>query len=84
MALIARRYDAEADASQAWLNTAYLLYQAPRRKRGADAAIRTFLIAAGLHLLDRPPTLLHDLDYRAYVKTKERFVAEFGEAMPLT
>jgi hypothetical protein len=84
MALIARRYDDEADASWAWLNSAYLLNQAPRRKRGADATIRTFLVAAGLHLLNRPPTLLHDLDYRAYVHTQQRFVAEVGEAMPLT
>lgn len=84
MALIARRHDEHADASSAWLNAAYMLNQAPRRKRGADATIRTFLVAAGLHLLDRPPTLLHDLDYRAYVHTQERFVAEVGEAMPLT
>ncbi|MBB5866727.1 hypothetical protein F4553_000106 [Allocatelliglobosispora scoriae] len=84
MALIARRYDERADASCEWLNTAYLLNQAPRRKRGADATIRTFLVAAGLHLLDQPPTLLNDLDYRAYVHTQERFVAEVAEAMPLT
>jgi hypothetical protein len=84
MVLIARRYDAEADAAWAWLNAAYLLNQAPRRKRGADATIRTFLVAAGLHLLGRPPTLLHDLDYRAYVHTQQRFTAEVGAAMSLS
>jgi hypothetical protein len=83
MALIARQHDAEAGAAWAWLDAAYLLNQAPRRKRGADATIRTFLVAAGLHLLGRPPTLLHDLDYRAYVHTQERFTAEVGVAMSL-
>lgn len=52
----------------------------PRRKRGNDAAIRTFLLAAGTCLLDHPPVLVHDIDLRAYVRPAEQFVAELRAA----
>ncbi|MFC9755254.1 hypothetical protein [Streptomyces sp. NPDC056921] len=76
MALLARDHTTPTDALTAWLQAAYLLYQAPRKKRGADATIRTFLIAAGAQLLPRPPLLLHDIDLRAYTQTQDLFVSE--------
>jgi hypothetical protein len=75
MALLAQEHTAPA-ALIAWVQAAYLLYQAPRRKRGADATVRTFLIAAGAALLPRLPVLLHDIDLRAYVQTQDLFVTE--------
>lgn len=74
MALLALEHATPADALTAWSQAAYLLYQAPRRKRGADATIRTFLVASGTHLLPRPPVLLHDIDLRAYIQTLDLFV----------
>ncbi|MGW1411736.1 hypothetical protein [Streptomyces sp. NPDC002403] len=76
MALLARDRTTPTEALTAWLQAAYLLYQAPRKKRGADATIRTFLIAAGAQLLPRPPLLLHDIDLRAYTQTQALFVSE--------
>ncbi|WP_328916123.1 MULTISPECIES: hypothetical protein [unclassified Streptomyces] len=76
MTLLAVEHATPADALAAWLQAAYLLYQAPRKKRGADATIRTFLIAAGVQLLPEPPVLPHDIDLRAYVQTQDLFVTE--------
>ncbi|MGH3950705.1 MAG: hypothetical protein ACRDSE_16575 [Pseudonocardiaceae bacterium] len=76
MALLAGNHIAPSAALTAWLRAAYLLYQAPRRKRGSDATIRTFLVAAGSILLRRPPILLHDTDLRAYVQPQHQFVTE--------
>ncbi|MGH3925123.1 MAG: hypothetical protein ACRDTT_20060, partial [Pseudonocardiaceae bacterium] len=80
MTLLAHDHASSAAALTAWLKAVYLLYQAPRRKRGGDAATRTFLVAAGTCLLGRPPTLLHDVDLRAYVRPEEQFVAELRTA----
>lgn len=80
MTLLAQNHATSATALTAWLEAAYLLYQAPRRKRGGDATIRTFLIAAGTSLLDYPPVLLHDLDLRGYVRPVEQFVVELRAA----
>jgi hypothetical protein len=74
MDLLALEHATPADALTAWSQAAYLLYQAPRKKRGADATIRTFLVASGTHLLPRPPVLLHDIDLRAYTQTHDLFV----------
>lgn len=74
MALLANDHATRPAALTAWVRAAYLLYQAPRRKRGCDATIRTFLIAAGAVLLGRPPVLRHDLDLRAYVQLPSQFV----------
>ncbi|ONH26548.1 hypothetical protein [Pseudofrankia asymbiotica] len=63
-----------------WLRAAYLLFQAPRKKRGADATIRTFLIAAGACLLEYLPRLIHDIDLLAYVQTEAQFVDELRTA----
>jgi hypothetical protein len=76
MTLLAQGHAVPATAVTARLRTTYLLYQAPRRKRGSDATIRTFLVAAGAHLLGHPPALPRDLDLRAYVQPEERFVAD--------
>ncbi|MGW1429692.1 hypothetical protein ACWD6K_13885 [Streptomyces sp. NPDC002431] len=80
MTLLAREHATPADALTAWSQAAYLLYQAPRKKRGADATIRTFLVASGTHLLPRPPVLLHDIDLRAYTQTHDLFVTELRAA----
>lgn len=76
MTLLAFEHTTPAGALTAWLQAAYLLYQAPRTKRGADATIRTFLVAAGTHLLSSPPVLLHDIDLRAYTQPHDLFVNE--------
>ncbi|HZM80503.1 MAG TPA: hypothetical protein VFC19_32605 [Candidatus Limnocylindrales bacterium] len=73
MTLVADLHPSDSRAIQAWLDATYLLYQAPRRKRGSDATIRTFLVAAGLYLLGWPPVLPHDLDLLAYVHTQRDF-----------
>lgn len=80
MALLARHHPARCAAQTAWLRAAYLLYQAPRRKRGSDATIRTFLIATGTALLDHPPALWHDIDLRAYVQPQHQFVTDLHNA----
>ncbi|MFJ4744886.1 hypothetical protein [Streptomyces sp. NPDC088775] len=80
MALLALDHTAPADALTAWLQAAYLLYQAPRMKRGADATIRTFLVAAGALLLSGPPVLPHNIDLRAYTRTYDLFVTELRTA----
>lgn len=73
MTLLAQEHATPADAQAAWVRAAYLLYQAPRKKRGADATIRTFLIAAGARLQPQPPVLPHDIDLRAYTQTHDHF-----------
>lgn len=78
--LLAQHHATPAAALTAWAEAAYLLYQAPRRKRGGDATIRTFLIAAGTSLLGYPPVLLHDIDLNAYMRPAEQFVAELRAA----
>lgn len=80
MTLLAQDHATPATTLTAWLGAAYLLYQAPRRKRGGDATTRTFLIAAGAYLLIHPPVLLHDVDLRAYVGPEEQFVAQLRAA----
>jgi hypothetical protein len=47
-----------------------------RSRSDVDPFLRTFLVAAGAHLLGHPPALLHDLDLRACVQPEERFVAD--------
>lgn len=80
MTLLAHPHETPASAATAWLHAAYLLYQAPRRKRGGDATIRTFLIAAGTALLGYPPVLLHDIDLGAYTRPARQFVSELRAA----
>ncbi|ONI92788.1 hypothetical protein ALI22I_01810 [Saccharothrix sp. ALI-22-I] len=80
MALLAHDHTTPADATIAWAEAAYLLYQAPRRKRGSDATTRTFLVAIGALLLAHPPVLLHDVDLRAYIRSQVQFVAELRAA----
>lgn len=53
---------AEEGDINAWSTAAYLLYQRVRHKRGSDATLRVFLVAAGAVLLHEAPALPHDLD----------------------
>ncbi|MBC6451319.1 hypothetical protein [Actinokineospora xionganensis] len=80
MTLLAQDHASRAAALAAWLAAAYLLYQAPRTKRGSDAINRTFLIAAGTRLLGHTPVLLHDIDLRAIVQPMDQFLAELRSA----
>ena len=73
---LAQHHATPTAALAAWVEAAYLLYQAPRRKRGSDATIRTFLVAVGTCLMGHPPVLLHDIDLHAYVYQAEQFVGE--------
>jgi hypothetical protein len=59
--------DAGHGEVSAWQAARYLLYQAPVTKKGSDAVIRTFLVAAGTHLLGEPPVLEQDVDLRCIV-----------------
>jgi hypothetical protein len=59
-----------------WARAAWRLYQAPRAKRGTDAVIRVFLIAAGTCLLGQPPFLPHDIDLAAYVHEEDPFASQ--------
>ncbi|WNV85328.1 hypothetical protein [Umezawaea sp. Da 62-37] len=56
---------------RSWQAARYLLFQAPLTKKGSDAVIRTFLVAVGALLFDRPPTLDHDVDLRCVVLGQE-------------
>ncbi|MEU9849245.1 hypothetical protein [Streptomyces sp. NPDC047985] len=50
----------------------YLLFQAPRTKKGSDAVTRTFTVAVGAALLgDDAPELPADIDLRCYVLGQE-------------
>lgn len=52
---------------RAWQDARYLLYQAPRAKKGSDAVTRVFLVAVGALLFGRTPVLQHDVDLRCMV-----------------
>ncbi|MBW4722407.1 hypothetical protein [Saccharothrix obliqua] len=67
---------AEPEDTTAWWNAAYLLYQGIRHKRGSDATLRVFLVAAGAVLLDQPPVLPHDLDLRCMVLDQETVTSD--------
>ncbi|MFD9601802.1 hypothetical protein [Streptomyces sp. NPDC059970] len=60
---------ADPDLTPADFVTArYLLFQAPRTKKGSDAVNRTFTVAAGAALLGQhAPALPADIDLRCYV-----------------
>lgn len=51
----------------AYQQARYLLYQAPRTKKGSDATIRAFLVAVGAVLFGRPPVMEQDADLRCMV-----------------
>lgn len=51
----------------AWQQARYLLYQAPRMKKGSDAATRVFLVAVAALLFGRAPILVQDVDLRCMV-----------------
>lgn len=52
---------------RAWQHARYLLYQAPRTKKGSDATTRTFLVAVGAALTGTAPVLEQDVDLRCMV-----------------
>lgn len=55
------------DRFRAWQAARYLLYQAPRTKKGSDAVTRVFLVATGTLLFGIAPTLEQDVDLRCMV-----------------
>lgn len=69
MELLAR---AGTDDVASWQQARFLLYQAPRTKRGSDSVIRTFLVAVGGVLLGAAPRLVHDVDLRCLVLGQDR------------
>lgn len=52
---------------RAWQAARFLLFQAPRHKKGSDAVTRTFLVGVGAALLGVPPVLEQDVDLRCMV-----------------
>ncbi|MFJ6770944.1 hypothetical protein ACIQOV_08250, partial [Kitasatospora sp. NPDC091257] len=59
---------APAPTRQDYLTARYLMFQAPRTKKGSDAVTRTFIVAVGAVLLgDQAPALRADIDLRSYV-----------------
>ncbi|MFD0199247.1 MULTISPECIES: hypothetical protein [Saccharothrix] len=68
MHVLAAAYRGDRSARwAAWWSAAYLLYQAPKFKKGSDATNRVFLAAVGAALLDQAPVIPHDLDLRCMV-----------------
>ncbi|MGW7449000.1 hypothetical protein [Kitasatospora sp. NPDC054795] len=57
-----------------YLLARYLLFQAPRTKKGSDAVTRTFVVAVGaVALPGTVPALPEDIDLRSYVLGQPRF-----------
>lgn len=52
---------------RAWQDARYLMYQAPRMKKGSDAVTRVFLVAVGAVLFDQAPMMVQDIDLRCMV-----------------
>ncbi|MFE2755656.1 hypothetical protein ACFXGA_27015 [Actinosynnema sp. NPDC059335] len=71
---------AEEGDIDAWATAAYLLYQGIRHKRGSDATLRVFLVAAGAVLLDEAPVLPHDLDLQCMVLDQATATANLTSA----
>ncbi|MFJ6775364.1 hypothetical protein ACIQOV_31110 [Kitasatospora sp. NPDC091257] len=56
-----------------YLLARYLLFQAPRTKKGSDAVTRTFIVAVGaVALPGTAPALPEDIDLRSYVLGRPR------------
>ncbi|GAA1281653.1 hypothetical protein [Saccharothrix xinjiangensis] len=70
---------AEPGDAAAWRTAAYLLYQGIGYKRGTDAILRVFLVAAGAVLLGEAPVLPHDLDLRCMVLGQEQATEMDGD-----
>ncbi|WP_020519504.1 hypothetical protein [Catelliglobosispora koreensis] len=71
----------EGHAAERWVRAAYLLYQAPRHKRGVDAVVRTFLVPVGLYLSGSPSMLPHQLDLLAYAHSQPEFNSAVRQLM---
>ncbi|MFC3966159.1 hypothetical protein [Nocardia jiangsuensis] len=70
---------AGADDVASWQQARFLLYQAPRTKRGSDSVIRTFLVAVGAVLFGAAPRLVHDVDLQCLVLGQGRATAMSGD-----
>jgi hypothetical protein len=70
------------DLVRAWQNARYLMYQAPRTKKGSDAVTRTFLVAVGAVLFGVAPVLEPDVDLRCLV-LGQTAATEMAADMPL-
>lgn len=76
MGLLATAQHGDIDA---WRQATYLLYQAPRYKKGSDATTRVFLVAVGAALLGEPPVLPQDIDLRCMVLGQAMATAAYQE-----
>jgi hypothetical protein len=64
---------------RAWQDARYLLYQAPRMKKGSDAVTRVFLVAVGAVLFGRAPVLQQDVDLRCMVLGQAAATEMYGD-----
>ncbi|WP_410784985.1 hypothetical protein [Kribbella sp. C-35] len=58
---------------QAFVDAAYFLVQGPEFRRGSDAIMRTFLVAAHARVFDRAPVLPHAIDLDGMVRGQDAF-----------
>lgn len=75
---------AEEGDLRAWQEARYLIFQAPRTKKGSDAVSRTFLVAVGAVLLGTPPTMPQDADLRCMVLGQPAAIAMPGDPLAAT
>uniref|UniRef100_UPI003F49A3D4 hypothetical protein n=1 Tax=Amycolatopsis sp. CA-290885 TaxID=3239925 RepID=UPI003F49A3D4 len=69
---------------RAWQDARYLLYQAPRTKKGSDAVTRVFVVAVGAILAGRAPVLDQDVDLRCMVLGQQAATVMPADAALLT
>ncbi|WP_134122247.1 hypothetical protein [Kribbella kalugense] len=63
----------DPEQRQAFVDAAYFLVQGPEFKRGSDAIMRTFLVAAHTRVFDAAPVLPQAIDLDGMVRGQEGF-----------
>jgi hypothetical protein len=63
----------DPEQRQAFVDAAYFLVQGPEFKRGSDAVMRTFLVAAHTRVFDAAPVLPQAIDLDGMVRGQEGF-----------
>ncbi|NUS00019.1 MAG: hypothetical protein HOV67_32765 [Kribbellaceae bacterium] len=63
----------DPELRQKFTDAAYFLIQAPEMKRGSDAIMRTFLVAAHTRVFDAAPVLPQAIDLDGMVRGQEAF-----------
>ncbi|HWD77804.1 MAG TPA: hypothetical protein VG497_02955 [Kribbella sp.] len=63
----------DPELRQKFTDAAYFLIQAPEMKRGSDATMRTFLVAAHTRVFDAAPKLPQAIDLDGMVRGQEAF-----------